>query len=126
MRTPLRAAAPGTVRCVSLRFGAPVLGAGVVVAVQSVGTHAAFVSSRPRAGAELTSAPGVVELEFTEPLIAELSSLAVTDPDGRTWERTGVDERSMQAELATNIPGVYGVEWKSDRGSISATATTGG
>lgn len=78
----------------------------------AAGAHAAFVSSRPQPGAELSSAPGVVEVEFSEPLIQDLSSVAVTDPDGRVWERSGVDERSMRVALSTNSAGVYEVGWK--------------
>ncbi|MQA17374.1 MAG: hypothetical protein GEV09_25660, partial [Pseudonocardiaceae bacterium] len=55
---------------------------------------------------------GVVEVEFSEPLIADLSSLVVTDPDGRRWERTGIGQHSMQASLDTTALGVYEVEWK--------------
>ncbi|MDP8978489.1 MAG: copper resistance protein CopC [Actinomycetota bacterium] len=74
--------------------------------------HAAFVSSRPEPGTQLATTPGVVEIEFSEPLIADLSSLVVTDPGGRRWQRTGVRQHSMRASVGTTTPGVYEVEWK--------------
>ncbi len=74
--------------------------------------HAAFTSSSPEPGTQLTSAPGVVTVRFSEPLILDLSSLRVTDPDGRVWERTSAGEREMSASLDTTAQGVYVVEWK--------------
>ncbi|MBW3606306.1 MAG: copper resistance protein CopC/CopD [Actinobacteria bacterium] len=74
--------------------------------------HAALVSSQPGPGARLTSAPGVVEVGFSEPIIVELSSLIVTDPGGDTWSRTVARDHSMLAAVDTNLPGVYLVSWK--------------
>lgn len=74
--------------------------------------HAAFVSSEPEPGAELSSAPGVVVLRFSEPLITRLSSATVTDPSGRSFPGEVAGERELRVRLATNAPGVYDVEWK--------------
>jgi copper transport protein len=73
--------------------------------------HAAFVSSDPPPGAELSSAPGVVVLRFTEPLIARLSGAAVTDPEEQEFECRLTGERQITVPLSTNAPGVYEVEW---------------
>lgn len=90
-----------------------VLAAAVLaLAVGPADAHAAFVASQPEPGTQLTAAPGLVQIEFSEPLIADLSSVRITDPDGTVWERTGVSERMMQARLGTNTPGVYTVEWR--------------
>ena len=84
----------------------------LVMTAPAAGAHAAFVSSQPEPGATLTTTPGVVEVEFSEPLIADLSSLVVTDPDGRRWRRSGVGRRSVRASLDTTALGIYEVEWK--------------
>jgi copper transport protein len=73
--------------------------------------HAAFVSSEPEPGAELSSAPGVVVLRFTEPLIPRLSGATVTDPDSQTFEGQLSGEREVRVPLPTNAPGVYQVAW---------------
>ena len=91
--------------------------AGVALSVLGFGApparaHAAFVLSQPQPGAQLSSAPGVVEIGFSEPIIVDLSSLTVTDPGGRRWSRTVAREQSMLATLDTNLPGVYVVAWK--------------
>jgi copper transport protein len=83
----------------------------LLVIPKSAGAHAAFVSSDPPPGAELSSAPGVVVLRFTEPLIARLSGAVVTDPQGQQFEGRVAGERQMTVPLATNAPGVYEVEW---------------
>ncbi|MGH3664993.1 MAG: copper resistance CopC family protein, partial [Egibacteraceae bacterium] len=84
----------------------------LVMSPSAAWAHAAFVSSQPEPGSQLTTAPGVVEIEFSEPLIVDLSSLVVTDPDGRRWERTGAAQHAMRASLDTTALGVYEVEWK--------------
>jgi methionine-rich copper-binding protein CopC len=50
--------------------------------------HAGFVSSSPEPGSELSSAPGMVTLRFSEPLNTKLSRAAVTTPDGRRVDGT--------------------------------------
>ncbi|MGH2653342.1 MAG: copper resistance CopC/CopD family protein [Actinomycetota bacterium] len=83
----------------------------VLALPKSAHAHAAFVSSDPPPGAELSSAPGVVVLRFTEPLIARLSGAVVTDPEGQTFEGQVTGERQMAVPLSTNAPGVYEVAW---------------
>jgi copper transport protein len=83
----------------------------LLVVPERAHAHAAFVSSDPPPGAELPSAPGVVVLRFTEPLIARLSGAAVTDPEGQGFEGQVTGEREMTVPLSTNAPGVYQVRW---------------
>lgn len=85
---------------------------GAAVVPRAALAHAAFVSSEPAPGEELGSAPGVVVLRFTEPLIPRLSRAVVTDPNGRRFEGGPSAEREIRVPLATSVPGVYEVEWK--------------
>ncbi|MGH2673707.1 MAG: copper resistance protein CopC [Actinomycetota bacterium] len=73
--------------------------------------HAALVESEPAAGSELSIAPGVVTLSFTEPLNERLSRIVVIAPDGERFEGAAVEDTTMRARLTTNQPGVYSVEW---------------
>ena len=73
--------------------------------------HAALAASTPEPGSQLAAAPGVVDIRFSEPLIADLSTLKVTDPVGDVWERTSIGDQSMAAELDTTAAGVYVVDW---------------
>jgi copper transport protein len=86
--------------------------ASLVASATAAGAHAAIVSSTPAAGEELGSAPGVVSLTFSEPLIEALSRAVVVDPNGLRHKGGPTSERKMEVRLATNAPGVYRVEWK--------------
>ncbi|MGH2690082.1 MAG: copper resistance CopC family protein, partial [Actinomycetota bacterium] len=91
------------------------LGVAVVAVVLAIprtaGAHAAIVSSQPEPGQELATAPGVVTLEFTEPLNESLSRATVVDPTGERFEGKPAGEREIRVPLSTNAPGVYEVEW---------------
>ncbi|MGH2573293.1 MAG: copper resistance CopC/CopD family protein [Actinomycetota bacterium] len=83
-----------------------------VIVTPGVATaHAAVVSSKPEAGEELGTAPGVVVLRFTEPLNVRLSRAVVTDPTGRRFTGSPAGERVIQVRLSTNAPGIYEVDW---------------
>ncbi|MGH7426042.1 MAG: copper resistance protein CopC [Candidatus Methylomirabilales bacterium] len=82
-----------------------------VLSPQPAEAHAAFVSSEPSPGDKLSSAPGIVVLRFTEPLIAKLSRTVVTDPTGRRFVGRPARAREIRAALSTNAPGLYLVEW---------------
>jgi len=73
--------------------------------------HAGFVSSRPEPGSTLGSAPGVVELDFSEPLNRELSRATVTAPDGQRFAGFVAGDHGIRIPLSTNLQGVYRVEW---------------
>jgi copper transport protein len=83
--------------------------------------HATLLSSSPQAGQQLGTAPGVVVLQFSQPLDPRLSRVAVTDPAGTrvAGKASGAEAR---VALATNQPGTYRVTWtavSSDDGHTS-------
>lgn len=86
--------------------------ASLVLSATPAGAHATIVLSKPAAGEELRSAPGTVVLTFSEPLIRSLSKVVVIDPNGGRHEGRPRGERSMDARIRTNAPGIYRVEWK--------------
>ncbi len=92
--------------------GAGVLALLVLVAlVPGVArAHATLLSSSPRAGQQLGTAPGVVVLQFSQPLNPRLSRVTVTDPAGTrvAGKASGTEAR---VALATNQPGTYRVAW---------------
>lgn len=96
-------------RRVSILVGATVL----VLCLMPAGAwaHAGFVSSSPEPGSELSSAPGVVTLDFSEPLNTKLSRAAVTTPDGARAEGTAKSSEQITIPLSTNLQGVYAVSW---------------
>ncbi len=75
--------------------------------------HAELGSSSPAAGAHLGTTPGVVVLEFTQSLNAQLSSATVADPSGHGWKGEVDSGEEIRVPLETNIPGVYTVNWVS-------------
>ncbi len=90
-----------------------VLGVTVLLALmpQAAQAHSSIISSRPGAGEELRSAPGVVVLTFSEPIDINLSRATVTMPDGKKFPTTGISADEIQIALSTNLPGVYQVDW---------------
>ena len=86
-------------------------GMGVMLTAPHAFAHAAILSTEPVAGSELTAAPGVVLLRFTEPLNVALSSASVTDPDGRRFEAEAQSEGEILVPVRSNAPGVYRVDW---------------
>jgi copper transport protein len=77
----------------------------------SARAHAALISSTPAPGSEVSTAPGVVTLSFTEPLNAQLSTASVIAPDGTRFESAASTGQTIRIPLTTNAPGVYRVEW---------------
>jgi copper transport protein len=92
-------------------FVALAVAAAIVGLPATARAHAAIVSSQPEPGQELGSAPGVVVLDFSEPLNVSLSHATVIDPSGRRFEAKPAGEREIRVPLSTNAPGVYEVEW---------------
>lgn len=90
---------------------------GLLTAVLVTGTpgsalaHAGFVSSRPQPGSVLGSAPGVVTLEFSEPLNEKLSRAKVTAPDGQSFDGIASGSGMIRVSVSTNLQGIYRVEW---------------
>jgi copper transport protein len=89
------------------------LTAALVLTLAPVGAraHASLISSTPTPGARLASGPGVVILNFSEPINPDLSQAAVTGPDGRRFERTAVASHTMTVQVAGDRPGLYEVQW---------------
>jgi copper transport protein len=79
----------------------------------AVSAHALLGYSSPQANAHLGIAPGVVVLEFTQSLNPQLSSGSVIDPSGHAWKGEVDSGEEIRIPLATNIPGVYSVDWVS-------------
>jgi copper transport protein len=75
--------------------------------------HAILTASSPPAGAHLGTAPGVVVLEFDQPLNATLSHATVIDPTGHDWNGEVDSAQEIRIPLATNASGVYTVDWTS-------------
>jgi len=73
--------------------------------------HAGFVSSNPEPGSELSSAPGVVTLDFSEPLNTKLARATVTTPEGVRVDGTVTGSEEIEIHLSTNARGVYAVSW---------------
>ena len=94
--------------------------AGVLIAVfaalvipVAASAHALLSASSPPAGAHLGTAPGVVTLEFDQPLNATLSHATVVDPTGRDWEGRVDSAYEIRIPMATNASGIYTVDWTS-------------
>ena len=90
--------------------------AGLVAALlpamaSAAAAHSAVVSSQPPPGAELSTAPGVVTISFTEPLNRELSGVNIRMPDGSVVHGRPTLEAEIRAVLSTNQPGLYVVDW---------------
>src|SRR5438876_6733911 len=78
--------------------------------------HALLVSSQPAAGQRLGTAPGVVVLEFSEPINPKLSRASVSDPIGRRFTGSVSGPSEIRVLLNTNAPGAYTVDWTSVSG----------
>jgi len=85
----------------------------ILAAPAVASAHAVLASSQPRAGERLGTAPGVVVLEFTEPVNPKLSSATVTDPTGRRFTGGVSEGQEIRVPLSTNASGVYTVDWVS-------------
>jgi copper transport protein len=79
----------------------------------SASAHAELVSSSPEPNAHLGTAPGVVALEFSQTINTQLSSASVTDPSRHAWKGGADSSNEIRVALATNVPGVYTVDWVS-------------
>jgi copper transport protein len=93
-----------------LAFGvALVLG----LAPTAASAHAVLISSSPRPGEKLSTAPGVVVLTFSQPIDIHLSRATVTAPNGQRFDQAGVSPQEIRVPVASNAPGVYEVSWTS-------------
>jgi len=86
--------------------------AALVIPV-AASAHALLSASSPPAGSHLGTAPGVVSLEFDQPLNATLSHATVVDPTGRDWTGKVDSAYEIRIPMATNASGIYTVDWTS-------------
>jgi copper transport protein len=104
----------GTVTSAGRRAIAVLIAAFAALAIPLVvSAHSLLVSESPKPGAHLGTAPGVVVLEFTEALNAQLSSATVVDPTGHRWNGAVDSSLEIRIALATNAIGIYTVDWTS-------------
>ena len=75
--------------------------------------HALLISSNPSSGQSLGTGPGVVVLEFSEPLNPRFSSASVTDPTDRRWSGEVSGSQEIRVPVETNAQGTYTVTWTS-------------
>jgi copper transport protein len=96
------------------RFAAVLIAAFAALVIPMVASaHALLSASSPPAGAHLGTAPGVVLLEFDQPLNATLSHATAIDPTGRDWNGEVDSAYEIRIPMATNASGVYTVDWSS-------------
>ncbi len=96
------------------RLAAVVIAAfAALIIPHAVSAHALLSASSPPAGAHLGTAPGVVSLEFDQPLNSTLSHATVVDPSGRRWTGEVDSAQEIRIPMATNVSGVYTVDWTS-------------
>jgi copper transport protein len=86
--------------------------AALVIPV-AASAHALLSAASPPAGAHLGTAPGVVTLDFSQPLTPALSHATVVDPTGHVWTGKVDSAVEIRIAMATNAFGVYTVDWTS-------------
>jgi copper transport protein len=78
--------------------------------------HARLVRSRPEANSTLEQAPKSIELWFSEELESTISTIIVTDQDGKHVDKNNLTlaegNRKLQIDLEELGSGTYTVEWK--------------
>lgn len=118
-----------------MKFRSPILFVFILVilysawAVPSASAHALLVRSNPAANAVLLQPPIQVEIFFSEPLEAGLSSIRVFDSNNVTVDAGDVrvdaaDPTRMTVSLHSLMDGVYTVTWKAVS-TIDGHQTTG-
>jgi copper transport protein len=92
-------------------FGVLAAGLGAALLPATALAHATLLSSSPAPGQRLGSTPGVVELQFSEPVNSRLSTAIVQAPDGRTYRAQVPASGTAQVRLPTEAVGLYTVRW---------------
>jgi copper transport protein len=96
------------------RFATVMLAAVATLVIPiTASAHALLSASSPPAGAHLGTAPGVVTLDFDQPLNPTLSHATVVDPTGHVWTGRVDSAYEIRIPMATNVSGVYTVDWTS-------------
>ena len=83
----------------------------MLVSARPAEAHATVVASRPLAGEQLASSPGIVTIVFSEALATALSHASLSSPDGRHFDAIVPSATEMQIPVPTNAIGVYQVAW---------------
>src|SRR2546430_14720924 len=73
--------------------------------------HSTLTSSQPLPGQRLSSAPGVVVLDFSEPINIQPSRAQVVTPVGRPFSAAALSSAEIDAPISGNEFGVYSVGW---------------
>src|SRR5204862_2086708 len=79
------------------------------LAPRPASAHATILSSTPRAGETLRTAPGVVVLTFSQRLDIRPSRATVTAPGGRRVGQSTVSASEIRVARAATAPGTYQV-----------------
>jgi copper transport protein len=83
------------------------------LAPRPASAHATILSTTPRPGENLRTAPGVVVLSFSQPLDIRLSRASVVAPNGERFDQASVSPAEIRVPVTSNAPGVYQVSWTS-------------
>jgi copper transport protein len=94
-----------------LLFGLLAAGLGAALLPGTALAHATLVSSSPAPGQRLGTTPGVVELQFSEPVSSRLSTATVQAPDGRAYTAAVPASGRVEVRLPTAVVGLYTVRW---------------
>ena len=88
-----------------------------VLSAPLASAHAHLVSSDPKAGSNVSTAPALVMLTFSEKIESKFSKVDVTDAKGKSVnagkiEGGGEKGEMLHAPLKALLPGKYHVVWK--------------
>src|SRR5713101_4163120 len=88
----------------------------VMVCWSAALAHAKLVRSQPSANATLKEAPKIIELWFSEELEPTMSTIIVTDQNGKHVDKNNVTlgegNKELQIGLEDLGSGTYTVEWR--------------
>lgn len=78
--------------------------------------HSQLIGSSPKADEVVTEKPAAVELTFSVAIQAAMSTIAVTDQNGRRVDKNNIslspDGKILRVDLQDAPPGLYRVEWR--------------
>lgn len=97
----------------------------LALAPRPASAHATILSSTPRPGEKLRTAPGVVVLTFSQRLDVRLSRASVLTPNGQRFDQGSVSPSEIRVPVTSNAPGVYLVSWTSVS-AVDGHALSGG
>ena len=102
----------------------------VALSARQAQAHASLVSSTPASGAVVTTAPSLIRLVFSEPVVAELSHVMLMTGDHRSYtlavQGDPHEVRAILAPVSGLASGGYRVDWhiiSADGHPVSGTFT---